>query len=968
MAEIPSDNDAFNQALPAGGVDQALEAATTPMSAPAALSMDAQPTLTAPQTPQGPVNVLNPRGELVSIPHEQLQDALESGYKQADDSHVEHYLKEQKYGTTEQMIKTGLEGAAEAATFGLSTAVEKALGVKGEDIEGRRETNPMTHMGSQALGLAASALIPGVGEANLLADAGKGAAAAIGLGGEGIISKIGSAAVKNAVETGLFQSGDEVSKMLTQPPGQDPTTMAETALTNIGLASLLGGGIGAGAASISPLWKATVGAKLGGVLKAIQNRGGGVEGAAADAINDAIQTSGMNVSPEIKAGITGDSHIQNMFQTLQESASGSGLKAQDALKSFKNQAGDAMASALGKTPEEVTALTGVDEYEAGQQIKTSLKNQLKAQIDPISENFTKIRNKYKDIELPKDAEPTLGAPAQPGIASQISDKLVNAAQEYGWNLSAETPEAKLMGRIQRELPNLKTLEDLRKYQSLVGEEAQRQQLWKFGTEARKIFRQAEDGIVDRAMAGSADGANLIKEHSLARSAYKGAMDTIDGLNDRLHVGRFNGPDSFMKALDEMKPEDVLRRLSPKGDAGVITQLGEKFPETLNQIKQFHTDQVLKHAADKAMPGQSLNPQALKTQLDKMSPQMRGFIMSPEAQAKIDAVSHLLEGLPSKMNTSGTGKTLDALMSHFPGSALGLAGMLAGHNPAVSVLLGGLTKIMARDVPDAARLALLKFVGSSAPLESEGFKAMTDFIHHAIKGENMTSKAVTGLFKAGADVLPQALLPSQKDRDKLDKHLKTLQEDPRGLETVGGKTAHYLPEQGQAVAQMSANVTSYLDSVRPNTSPKGMLDGKVVVSSVEKAKYNNALDIAQQPLTVLAKIKEGNVTASDITAMKTMYPALYSRISQKIMTEVVNTTSKGNAIPYKTRIGLSMFVGQPLDSTMSQSSILAAQPVQGAAPQPGQASTPKHSTSPLSKLPKQYMTASQSAAADRASRQ
>ena len=44
-------------------------------------------------------------------------------------------------------------------------------------------------------------------------------------------------------------------------------------------------------------------------------------------------------------------------------------------------------------------------------------------------------------------------------------------------------------------------------------------------------------------------------------------------------------------------------------------------------------------------------------------------------------------------------------------------------------------------------------------------------------------------------------------------------------------------------------------------------------------------------------------------------------------------TRGEPIPYKLRVGMSMFLGQPLDSTMTPQAIMAAQP---APPQPQQA--------------------------------
>jgi hypothetical protein len=80
--------------------------------------------------------------------------------------------------------------------------------------------------------------------------------------------------------------------------------------------------------------------------------------------------------------------------------------------------------------------------------------------------------------------------------------------------------------------------------------------------------------------------------------------------------------------------------------------------------------------------------------------------------------------------------------------------------------------------------------------------------------------------------------------------------------------------------------------------------------------------------------------------------------------MTESLSKGKSIPYKTRIGLSMFMAQPLDSTMTPGAILSAQPQPAPPPQP----QGKEKGSSLAKLPKSYQTPGQAAESDRSDRQ
>ncbi len=92
----------------------------------------------------------------------------------------------------------------------------------------------------------------------------------------------------------------------------------------------------------------------------------------------------------------------------------------------------------------------------------------------------------------------------------------------------------------------------------------------------------------------------------------------------------------------------------------------------------------------------------------------------------------------------------------------------------------------------------------------------------------------------------------------------------------------------------------------------------------------------------------------------MYPNLYTKLVGKITSGIVNAKDKGNTIPYNARIGLSIFLGQPLDSTMTPSGILSAQPQpsQGPAQSPQSGVAKGYQADALKKLPSQYETPGQ----------
>jgi hypothetical protein len=97
--------------------------------------------------------------------------------------------------------------------------------------------------------------------------------------------------------------------------------------------------------------------------------------------------------------------------------------------------------------------------------------------------------------------------------------------------------------------------------------------------------------------------------------------------------------------------------------------------------------------------------------------------------------------------------------------------------------------------------------------------------------------------------------------------------------------------------------------------------------------------------------------------------MYSEMQQKLLSVVSDRVEKDKNVPYRTRIGISMFMQSPMDSTMQPASIMAAQPQPAMPPQQPQQGK-KISTKAgekLSKMGKTYQTKTQSAEADRSSR-
>ncbi len=159
----------------------------------------------------------------------------------------DQYIKKLKYGTLGQQAIAGAEAVGRGVAGPLSTGAERLLGVNPEDIRGREEVNPGTSMLGETAGFAGSAGL-GFGLGKLATGVGEGVAKLA----PKILPKLAVTGVRTGAEMAALQTSDELSKMITEDPGQS----VGSAITNIGLSAALGGVGGAALGAVSPLWKA----------------------------------------------------------------------------------------------------------------------------------------------------------------------------------------------------------------------------------------------------------------------------------------------------------------------------------------------------------------------------------------------------------------------------------------------------------------------------------------------------------------------------------------------------------------------------------------------------------------------------------------------------------------------------------------------------------------------------------------
>ena len=879
------------------------------------------------------------------------------------------------YSTTKQQTIGGIEAVGRGIAGPLFTGAEKLFGANEENILGRQKAlNPIVGGTLEAGGLGLS-MLTGVGEGALAAKVGEAAqgilkvkeAADVAKGVEGaakatsLISKIGSSAVQQAAEMAVISAGDESSKLILH----DPEASAESAIANIGLSAALGGAGGAiFTGAVSPLWKATAGKAAEEFLNPLMTKLGGIEGAESQA--QALATKADVAIPDILAAkIDGIPVAERGFSKLSQSDTTiAGRHLQETLDNFHNELGDKMLETVGHEPSYVNKMPEVDKYTTGANLANDLSSDLKESYAPTDKAYTEINAKFKQT------------PFSAANISKTSEAISEKAAAEGWHKAESDAAIKLAERVSEKLPAQTTAEDLKKFITNLRE------THPFGSETYKpakdianILREAQEravteGIMTRG--GSPEEAKALLDHYTGLKAqYADFMTKIDNLNEHLHVGRYDGPKSFIEALKEKgssNGEAILRGLSGTSKAQVLDALNEISPKTLRAVRQYHLDTVLTKAAGNEG---KISPYKFMKEFDKLSPQVKNLVADEAAQGRLKALHDIADRLIDPAhNYSNTARTIEKL-THGKASPLSLIAALAGHGGAA--ILSYLGELGFTEGKDALTLGMLKLLGSNQPLKAEGFKSMVNYIAHSLEGSRTMTKAIANVFKKTPQVIAVSQMPSKAETKRLDKIVESTTKAPDTiLHQQNSDIGHYMPDHQVGVAQASTRAISYLQSIKPQPYKPGPLDKEVPPSQAEMARYQRALDIAQAPAIIMQHVKDGTLQASDLQDLGAMYPKLYEHMAAEVSKNLIDADANKEAVPYKTRMGISMFLAHPIDNTMNPPAIQKAQAtfIPKLPPQPAPAGKPQGKE--LSKLggktTSNYMTPIQSSEAHHGNRE
>jgi hypothetical protein len=196
------------------------------------------------------------------------------------------------------------------------------------------------------------------------------------------------------------------------------------------------------------------------------------------------------------------------------------------------------------------------------------------------------------------------------------------------------------------------------------------------------------------------------------------------------------------------------------------------------------------------------------------------------------------------------------------------------------------------------------------------KPSEDFLEHSHRGRKMLKSHAEHHFEPKHEH-PE---PKKEEIAALRSHLDSIRENPAQLLDTGGLPG--LPVHSAALGAKAATASNYFDALKPKQAQAGPMDPVMPIDKMAEQAYQRQLGVAERPLSVLARAKNGTIIPSDIQTLTTLYPELAKSLQNHAFESLVNAKTSGAKISYKHKMGLSMLLGQPLDATMTQPAMMA----------------------------------------------
>lgn len=888
---------------------------------------------------------VDPSGQTVTVPKDQAGEAQAAGYSPATSEQIQAFQKQVQYGSgVLNPVKAGAAAAARTATFGLSDqALTKSGAVDPETLQGLEDANPVASTIGTGIGAVAPALVgdeAGVASAlnpikavSRLGKAAEGVVSGVLPAGESLASKIvssaASKAVGSAIEGAAYGAGDVVSE---QALG-DPSLTAQSAIAHVGLAGVLGGG-------------------LGGLMGVGEEVVPEIVSKAKDSIANAF-TKGSEAALDIAKGLDKETPALTADILLEHRATINNLEESiPGIRDTVAKLDPDMAQLVADNPDKIQAM-----YE-------QFPKQTQAMLGSGKETAEYLLNNYQQIWTDPAARSKAATEMTEGM-QDVLDHMRKLQREVNGKIAPQEVE-KLLEHADPE-PVMRAYNDIfERVNDAVARSKDEPEL--FDQAYTRHLEKLSEGMVRDADVSTSPVEAFNRMQTLRQSldelAGYGKMDM--GLSERQSINEIRDLRGMVKKT--MTDPEVFGELAARkaawdtaqADFATLTKKGGEFQ------KRF-----MEKVNGKGGPRYVLRAPKIGSWLNQMADQ-RGEVASEVWGRTMQAAKQIVDEAETSFRNAPVGDfdrgAYDSLLNKTRGATedasqharathvanqldpkiawgsnavvkggdgLALGALAANHFvPGAGAVIGtikGVAKIgqVAKSVPrTVAVLSHLERFGKSAAAKIDtGVKALMNASEKSFyvgRGE-----VAAGLAREFGRNDPKTM------QARLNK-LADMTSNPEAITAALNRTTdglhEHAPNTAEALSVSTARALSYLQSKAPKMQAKGLKPFKVVPSKADVAKFGRTWHAVHNPSSILKMAQAGVLTPDAVEAVRTCYPEYYGQIQKTVFNQIVAHPNK--VIPFRQKQQLGMLLGAPMDS--SRASLPANQQAYASAPKAQQA--------------------------------
>lgn len=845
------------------------------------------------------IEVLSPDGTRGTIDAIEAPDAFSKGFKHVSQDQVKDEQLQKEYGEgLGNELKAGALGAARGLTFGLSDqALEKTGLVSQEALSELEKRNPASSMTGEIVGTIAPVLLSGgtsaiaEGAAKTLPSLAARASEKVGEAAvKGFAKNATSKIVQNAVKMGVGSAVEGAlygtGQMISEEALGNSDFNAESVLANIGLNTIIGGGVGAGLGALSGVGNKFIEKIKLDIKKGDLAKYGVTKKQAADVVDNMSLSQSTSELSEIAKDISPKALATEAkdIAGIQSAADELGIKPTPGMlsedKSFQNlestlaksdmlagqdikQATIDVHKGLRDATEDILSPgIGVSAKDEGESIKQAIFEHYNSRIseykafqDGFEEQFGKVAVNERMIKLAKNRFMKTADSAfddsniQKAIAAfDKIDSIEKAkqAKRYFWN---EAQKAKRAG------------DSLAHGVFMDG----------YDTSQRMIENAAVSAVT-----GVRNKKKLVDGIRQSNKVYKNLADDMKDIAQSMGK-KINRPSEVTDFIESLESKAVTEKLAKLKNNDLVLKLKEKMPDVYESAMRFKAAKVLEASKDDL--GNIVPKKFLKQIKDLDEDEIRHLF--GDKIKKIDAIKKVQGALPADINPSGTAnatETLNMFNLTNQGKALALRGLYSDKGRKLVDYYGKILGTL-RGVEENSNKLKLGIAGSVDGFLKSSSRPVAPIVSVSNIGDSYAS-AKKELEDMDSNPDNQIDMFAKKNSDFFDSA-------PGTATMLSGKISN-------AISFLSEKMPK-----RPVVSPYSALEP----SLREKEKFLRYYKAVQSPNEVLNQIKKGYANPEGVETLKKVYPEIYRSLSEEIYSRM-----NEKEMSYRDRVNLQKLLG------------------------------------------------------------